>query len=77
MRYAYLTCELLGRDLDSRLLVAAHLVSRGIACVVGHQWGIFGNLSQCPKGVVLFKTANEVQGRAAADARRAGHKVVM
>ncbi len=77
MKYAYLTCELLGRDLDSRLLIAAHLVSRGINCVIGQQWGVFANLAQCPTGVVLFKTANEVQGRAAADAKHFGHKVVM
>ncbi len=77
MRYAYLTCELVARDLDSRLLIAAHLVKRGIHCVLGHQWGIFGNAGQCPKGAILFKTANEVQGRAAHQAKSFGHRVVM
>lgn len=77
MKYAYLTCELLGRDLDSRLLIASHLVRNGISCIVGQQWSIFANLHLCPKGVVLFKTANEVQGRAAAETKKAGHKVVL
>ena len=77
MKYAYLTCELLGRDLDSRLLIAADLLRRGITCVIGQQWSIFGNLHQAPKGVVLFKTANEIQGRMAERAKQDGHMVVM
>ena len=77
MRYAYLTCELLGRDLDSRLLIAAHLLKRGVSCVIGQQWAIFANSPTCPKGVFLFKTANNVQGVNAALCRQAGHSVVM
>ncbi len=77
MRYAYLTCELLGRDLDSRLLIAAHLVKRGVACLVGQQWSMFANASKAPRGTFLFKTANAIQGVNAALCRRHGHKVVI
>ena len=77
MRYAYLTCELLGRDLDSRLLIAGHLINRGVACVVGQQWSMFANAANTPKGVFLFKTANAVQGVNAALCRKHGHTVVM
>ncbi len=77
MRYAYLTCELLGRDLDSRLLIAAHLLKRDVSCFVGQQWSMFANLKTAPKGTFLFKTANKVQAEAALVAKRHGHKVVM
>ena len=73
---AYLTCELKGRDLASRLLIADSLVERGYAVVVGQQWGIFSNLRACPKGVILFKTANKAQAEWMAEARNQGHVVV-
>ncbi len=77
MRYAYLTCELLGRDLDSRLLIAANLIKRGVACIVGQQWSMFANAANTPGGVFLFKTANAVQGVNAALCRKHGHRVIM
>ena len=77
MKYAYLTCELVGRDLDSRLLIAAHLLKRGVSCIVGQQWGMMANVGASPKGVFLFKTANRVQGVNAVACNQCGHQVVM
>lgn len=77
MKYAYLTCELLGRDLDSRLLIASHLIKRGVSCVVGQQWSMVANAANCPAGVFLFKTTNLIQGHFARQAKASGHKVVM
>lgn len=64
MRYAYLTCELLGRDLDSRLLIAANLIKRSIACIVGQQWSMFANAVGSEKAkliasnILTFERAN-------------------
>ena len=60
-RYAYLTCELKSRDLDSRLLIARHLLQKGISVVVGQQWSMVENIETSPSGVFLFKTANKIQ----------------
>ena len=72
---AYLTCELKGRDLASRLLIASSLADRGYHVIVGQQWAIFSNLRACLKGVVLFKTANKTQGDWMVEARSNGHVV--
>ena len=61
MRYAYLTCELKSRDLDSRLLIADHLLDKGVSVVIGQQWSIVENIETAPVGVFVFKTANKIQ----------------
>jgi surface carbohydrate biosynthesis protein len=72
---AYLTCELKGRDLASRLLIASRLADRGYHTIVGQQWGIFSNLRAAAKGIVLFKTANKTQADWMVEARSSGHFV--
>jgi surface carbohydrate biosynthesis protein len=74
---AYLTCEIKGRDLPSRLLIASHLLKRGYTVVVGQQWSMIVNLAMAnaPKGCVLFKTANKIQGGLMANCAAAGHIV--
>jgi surface carbohydrate biosynthesis protein len=74
---AYLTCEIKGRDLPSRLLIASHLLKLGYTVVVGQQWGMIVNLAmaKAPKGAVLFKTANKIQGGLMANCAAAGHIV--
>ena len=76
-RYAYLTCELKSRDLDSRLLIAAHLLKRGVSVVVGQLWSMLAGAHQAPKGAFLFKTANTIQIGLAEHVKAWGHKVVM
>jgi surface carbohydrate biosynthesis protein len=73
---AYLTCELKGRDLASRLLIASKLVARGYTVIVGQQWSIFSNIRACARGAVLFKTANATQGEWMCEARNCGHAVI-
>ncbi len=73
---AYLTCELRGRDLDSRLLIAAHLLKLGHAVVVGQQWSLINNAKTAPTGCFLFKTANHYQTAGMARVKRRGHAVV-
>ena len=75
-RTVYLTCELKSRDLDSRLLLAAHLLKSGHDVVVGQQWSMFQNVATCPKGLFLFKTANRIQTHNMRYARAHGHMVV-
>ncbi len=73
---AYLTCELKGRDLDSRFLIAAHLAKLGLYAVVGDYWGMTASAVVAPKGCYLFKTTNAIQAAAMANCAGLGHKVV-
>ncbi len=79
MKHAYLTCELKSRDLDSRLLIAARLLARGVATVIGQQWAIFENgpSLQMTRGAVLFKTANRIQAVEMEKLRAAGHAILL
>lgn len=72
---AYLTVEVKHRDLDSRLMIASHLIKAGVSVVIGQQWGMFGNVAALPPGIVLFKTVNEIQAGNMANARALGHLV--
>lgn len=75
-KYAYLTCELKSRDFDSRLLIAAHLLKRGVTVVVGQLWSMLAGAHHAPKGVFLFKTANNIQIGLAEHVKAWGHKAV-
>jgi len=72
----YLTCELKNRDLDSRLLIAAHLIKAGFFAVVGRQWGMFENHATAPTGCFLFKTSNQIMSNGMEVCRKVGHVVV-
>lgn len=74
---AYLTCEIKGRDLESRLLVAAHLVRAGYSVIVGQQWSIFANARLCPPGCVFFKTTNKLQAEWMVEFAKRGHAVIV
>ena len=73
---AYLCCELTARDLDSRLLIASHLLAAKVPVVVGQMWSIWANLREAPTGVALFSTANMVQAKEMALAKQYGHIVL-
>ena len=73
---AYLTCELKGRDFDSRLLIAAELLKLGYYVVVGQYWGLIFSAQTAPRGCYLFKTANSIQVQAMQKCAALGHKVV-
>ena len=72
----YLPIEHKSREFDSKALLAAHLVARGYAVVLGQQWMLFANLDRLPPGVMLFKTFNRMNHASMQRARRAGHRVV-
>lgn len=72
---AYISVELKARDMDSRLLIAAEAIKRGLNVVYGQQWAINKNFLSLPAGVVLFKTVNEIQASLMVDAANAGHIV--
>jgi surface carbohydrate biosynthesis protein len=58
-------------------LIARHLNKRGYPVVLGQQWEIGQNLKlAAPRGVVLFRTANQVQAREMGEIARAGQIVV-
>ena len=75
-RTVYLLCELKSRDLDSRLLVAAHLLNAGLDVVIGQQWTMVQNAATIPKGIFLFKTANRIQAEGMGYVRKHGHVTV-
>ena len=58
---AYLGLEIKQRELESRTMVAAHLLKAGIAVIFGQQWSMFANAAALPRGVMLFKTVNDIQ----------------
>ena len=72
----YLTCEIKGRDLDSRALIAAHLVKRGYTAVLGQYWNLKDFSSGAPRGCYLFKTANQIQADGMSVCKMHGHAVV-
>lgn len=72
---AYISVELKARDMDSRLLIAAEALKRGLHVVYGQQWVINKNFFSMPEGAVLFKTVNEIQASLMLDAANAGHIV--
>jgi surface carbohydrate biosynthesis protein len=59
----YLPVELKHRELDARLMTAAHLLEAGVSVVLGQQWAIFQNFPAWPPGLILFKTVNDIQAR--------------
>ena len=70
----YLPVENAGRELESRLLIAAAAAARGIDVLVGQQWLLNANLAVVPPGIVLFKGMNAVQAQTMFVAvRHAGH----
>ena len=71
----YLTVELKNRDLESRLFIAAHLLKRGYAVIVGQQWALWDNIQNLPKGCYLYKSANPIQAKAMEACKDAGHLV--
>ena len=72
---AYLPVEIRQRDLDARILIAAHLLHAGVSVVIGQQWGVFGNIKKFPPGIALFKTVNQLQAAAMAAFHDKGHLV--
>jgi surface carbohydrate biosynthesis protein len=72
----YLTCEIKGRDLDSRALIAAHLVKKGYTAVLGQYWNLRDNAPTSPSGCVFFKTSNRIQADAMSFCKFHGHVVV-
>jgi surface carbohydrate biosynthesis protein len=72
----YLTCEIKGRDLDSRALIAAHLVKRGYTVLLGQYWNLKDSAPAAPHGCYLFKTANQIQADGMSVCKMHGHDVV-
>ncbi len=72
----YLTCEIKGRDLDSRALIAAHLVKRGYTALLGQYWNLKDSAPTAPRGCYLFKTANQIQADGMSACKMYGHDVV-
>ncbi len=71
----YLPIEEKGREFDSKLLIGAAAVERGLSVVIGQAWRMHHNLTQMPPGVVLFKGVNKVQVFHMRHAARHGHLI--
>ena len=72
---AYLGLEIKQRELESRTMVAAHLLKAGIAVIFGQQWSMFANAAALPRGVMLFKTVNDIQAGVMEKCRSVGHLI--
>jgi surface carbohydrate biosynthesis protein len=72
---AYLPLEIKQRDLDCRLLIAAHLLASRVPVVIGQQWSLISNLQNLPPGVVLFKSVNSIMATSMKMFHRLGHLV--
>ena len=75
---AYLCCELKGRDLESRLLIASHLLGKGYSAVVGQVWALVANAKAHRNlpGCYLFCTSNQAQAKAMSWVADGNHVVV-
>ncbi|MBL8642587.1 MAG: hypothetical protein JNK21_01530 [Rhodospirillaceae bacterium] len=71
----YLTSEISNRDWDARLMMADYAAARGLSVVVGQQWSVYNNALPLPKGLMLFKTVNEIQARNMVNFLKSGHIV--
>jgi len=69
----YVSIETAKRELLSRLIVALEAAWRGGKVVIGQKWAIEANLETLPRGVVLYKTADQPQCASARKARELGH----
>jgi hypothetical protein len=74
MKIIYLPCEILTRELESRVELLKALPDCTV--VLGNQWSMFANAANLPTGLILFKTVNQIQGHNMAAWRAAGHTVV-
>jgi len=71
----YLLIEEGNRELLSRALIAVLAVRRGYRVVLGPQWVLHHDFNRLPRGIVMFKGNNLIQGRNMRRARDAGHTV--
>jgi surface carbohydrate biosynthesis protein len=71
----YLLIEEARRELDSRLLIATHLIRLGFEVVIAPQWNVWEALGTLPRGVILFKGNNLAQAKTMRTARRLGFLV--
>jgi surface carbohydrate biosynthesis protein len=75
-RVVYLPCELKSRDLESRMLIAAHLLKRGTPVLFGQMWTLGTSYALMPPGCVAFATANKIQAAHMVTAKKHGHVVI-
>ena len=71
----YLLVEESFRELDARMIVAAHAFADGWDVTIGQQWWFFENFGRLKPGVALFKGNNDIQAHNMGLAKRAGHHV--
>ena len=71
----YLVSELTNRDWNARLFMADYALKDGYTAVIGQQWGMVNNLAMLPRGLILFKTMNKIQGAAMRHAKSLGYAV--
>lgn len=64
------------RELDAKLLLAAHAVSRGHACYIGWKGAIDGHLNEFPKGIYFAKSLTSRNVKVLRISQLLGHAVV-
>lgn len=71
----YLPIELAGRELDSKLLVAAHAISRGLDVVIGDARLMHENIGHLRQGIYFLKGMNKIDLAKLVEAKRHGFLV--
>ncbi len=74
-KHVYLPIEFSSRELEGKLLLAAHLLASGASVVIGQQWNILHNLERLPTGLVLFKSLNSIHRKSMHRAKALGFGV--
>lgn len=64
------------RELDAKLMLAAHAVSRGHDCYIGWKGAIDGHLNEFPKGIYFAKSLTSRNIKVLRISRLLGHAVV-
>lgn len=64
------------RELDAKLLLAAHAVSRGHECYIGWKGSIDGHLGRFPRGIYFAKSLTARNVKVLRISRHLGHSIV-
>lgn len=71
-KIVYLPIELNVRELESKSLLAVHLLKRGFHIVIGQQWELYNQIPHLPPGIFLFKSHNKIHQNAMKLAKKYG-----
>ena len=70
----YIPVEIKARELKAKLLLAVEIVRQGFSVVLTQSWTLLQcDFTELPRGIILFKTLNQIDAGYAVKARVSGH----